>query len=202
MSSISVDIVKGDITRAKAAAIVNAANSGGTMGGGVALAIRRAGGREIEEEAVAQAPIPVGTAVETSAGSLPFRHVVHAPTMGRPRQRIPAENVGEATRAALECADCLGCGSLAIPGLGTKTGHVPYTTAARQMLDAVARFKPTTLRHVVLIDVDKRMVDAWRKVRSGDDKPQRGRRDRSRRRPRTRAPNRRRNRHRTHGYGR
>ena len=202
MSSISIDILKGDITKVKAAAIVNAANSGGTMGGGVALAIRRAGGREIEKEAVAQAPIPVGMAVATTAGHLPYRYVIHAPTMRRPRQRIPAENVAQATRAAVECADRLGCESLAIPGLGARTGHVPHAAAAREMLDAIARFRPTTLRHVVLIDIDKRMVDAWRKARSGGDKPQATRGDPSRRRPRTRSPARRRNRNRTHGYGR
>ncbi len=202
MSSISIDILKGDITKVKAAAIVNAANSGGTMGGGVALAIRRAGGREIEKEAVAQAPIPVGMAVATTAGHLPYRYVIHAPTMRRPRQRIPAENVAQATRAAVECADRLGCESLAIPGLGARTGHVPHAAAAREMLDAIARFRPTTLRHVVLIDVDKRMVDAWRKARSGGYKPQATRGDPSRRRPRTRSPARRRNRNRTHGYGR
>ena len=202
MSSISIDIRKGDITRVKAAAIVNAANSGGTMGGGVALAIRRAGGPEIEKEAVAQAPIPVGMAVATTAGHLPYRCVIHAPTMRRPRQRIPAENVGEATRAAIETADRLGCESLAIPGLGARTGKVSPTVAAREMFDAIARFKPTKLRHIILIDIDRKMVDAWRKVRSGDDGNQQGRHDRSRGKPRSRAPARRRTRNRTHGYGR
>ena len=203
MSHITIDIRKGDITKVKAAAIVNAANSGGTMGGGVALAIRRAGGTEIEAEAVAQAPIPVGMAVATTAGHLPYRCVIHAPTMRRPRQRIPAENVAEATRAAVETADRLGCESLAIPGLGTRTGKVAYTVAAREMFAAIARYRPATLRHIVLIDIDKKMVDAWRKVRSGDDdNDPDGRHDRSRGKPRTRAPARRRNRNRTHGYGR
>jgi len=195
MGKITVDIRKGDITKVKAAAIVNAANSLGTMGGGVALAIKRAGGAEIEKEAVARAPIPVGMAVATTAGHLPFRYVVHAPTMKRPRQRIPPENVGAATRAALETADELGCESLAIPGLGTRTGKVNPTVAAREMLAAIAAFKPKKLRHVVLVDVDKRMVDAWKKVRRGEDESEpRGRGER--RMPRTRAPQRRRHRHR------
>ena len=104
MGRITVDIRRGDITKAKAAAIVNAANSGATMGGGVARAIRRAGGRLVEDEAVAQAPIPVGMAVATTAGHLPHRYVIHAATMRRPRQRIPHENVAAATRAAVETA--------------------------------------------------------------------------------------------------
>jgi O-acetyl-ADP-ribose deacetylase (regulator of RNase III) len=199
VSRITIDIRKGDITKVKAAAIVNAANSGGSMGGGVALAIRRAGGREIEKEAVAQAPIPVGMAVATTAGHLPYRYVVHAPTMRRPRQRIPPENVGLATRAAVETADGLGCESLAIPGMGTRTGKVNYTVAAREMFQAIAAVKPGTLRHVVLIDIDHRMVDAWRKVRSGEDDKGRGRHQGEHRMPRTRAPARRRNRNRSYG---
>jgi len=202
MSRITIDIRKGDITKVKAAAIVNAANSTGKMGGGVALAIRRAGGKEIEQEAIDQAPIPVGMAVATTAGHLPYRYVIHAPTMRRPHQRIPPENVGQATRAAVETADRLGCESLAIPGLGTRTGKVNYTVAAREMFNAIASFKPATLRHIVLIDIDKKMVEAWRKVRSGENEERyarhRGRGER--RMPRTRAPARRRSRHRTHGY--
>jgi len=205
MSRITIDIRKGDITKAKAAAIVNAANSSGSMGGGVALAIRRAGGAEIEKEAIEQAPIPVGFAVATTAGHLPFRFVVHAATMRRPRQRIPAENVGLATRAAIETADRLGCESLAIPGLGTHTGKVSPTVAAREMFAAIAAFKPTTLRHIVLTDLDKRVVDAWRRARSGEDEEDRKNPHGGpgeRRMPRTRAPARRRNRNRSHGYGR
>ena len=64
---------RGDITSLDADAIVNAANSALWMGGGVAGAIKRAGGQGIEDEAVRQAPIPVGEAVVTGAGSLKAR---------------------------------------------------------------------------------------------------------------------------------
>ena len=79
---ISVEI--GDLLEAQAEAIVNAANSDLWMGGGVAGAIKRAGGSEIEEEAIAQGPIQPGESVVTSAGRLPapIRWVVHAATMG------------------------------------------------------------------------------------------------------------------------
>jgi len=194
VGKITVDIRKGDITRVKAAAIVNAANSLGRMAGGVALAIKRAGGAEIEKEAMALAPIPLGAAVATPAGRLPYRYVIHAPTMRRPRQRIPPENVAIATRAALQTADELGCESLAIPGLGTRTGKVNHTVAARQMFEAIAAHKPRALRHVVFVDIDKRMVEAWKKVRRGEEEPRHGRGERLM--PRTRAPQRRRHRHR------
>ncbi|HUT35976.1 MAG TPA: macro domain-containing protein [Planctomycetota bacterium] len=204
MSRITVDIRKGDITRVKTAAIVNASNTTGAMAEGVSLAIRRAGGQAIEDAAIAEAPIPVGMAVATTAGSLPFRYVVHAVSMKRPRQRIPPENIAEATRAAIETADRLGCESLAIPDLGVRMGKVSPTEAARAMLDAIAATKTATLRHVVLIDVDKRLYEAWRKARHGDDEgnehPHGG--PGERRMPRTQAPARRRNRHRSAGYGR
>ena len=193
MGRITVDIRRGDITKAKAAAIVNAANSGATMGGGVARAIRRAGGRLVEDEAVAQAPIPVGMAVATTAGHLPHRYVIHAATMRRPRQRIPHENVAAATRAAVETADRLGCESLAMPGLGTRTGKVPCPAAAREMLRVIDSFRSSTLRHVILNDLDTRMVDAWRKARTGDNGGTHHNRGRGERRgARTRAPARRR----------
>jgi len=202
MSRITIDIRKGDITRVKAAAIVNPSNTTGAMVEGVSLAIRRAGGQAIEDAAIEQAPIPVGMAVATTAGSLPFRYIIHAVSMKRPRQRIPPENIAEATRAAVETADRLGCESLAIPDLGVRMGKVSPTEAARAMLGAIAAYKPATLRHIVLVDVDKRMVDAWRRVRSGEDEEDRKRPHGGpgeRRMPRTQAPARRRNRNRTFG---
>ncbi len=204
MSRITVDIRKGDITRVKTAAIVNASNTTGAMVDGVSLAIRRAGGQAIEDAALEESPIPVGMAVATTAGSLPFRYIIHAVSMKRPRQRIPPENIAEATRAAIECADRLGCESLAIPDLGMRLGKVSPSEAARAMLDAIASARTATLRHVVLVDVDKRLYEALRKARHGEDeendRPHGG--PGERRLPRTQAPSRRRNRHRSFGYGR
>ena len=75
-----VEAVMGDLTEMDAEAIVNPANSRGVMGGGVALAIRRKGGRELEDKAKAKAPIPVGSAVLTTGGRLTARPVIPAPT--------------------------------------------------------------------------------------------------------------------------
>jgi O-acetyl-ADP-ribose deacetylase (regulator of RNase III) len=202
MSRITIDIRKGDPLKVKAAAIVNPANSTGAMADATSLAIRRAGGQAIEDAAIEQAPIPVGMAVATPAGSLPFRHVIHAVSMKRPHQRIPSENIRDATRAAIETADSLGCESLAIPDLGAHTGKVSYLEAAREMVRAIESAKTATLRHVVLVDREKRMVDAWRKARGGeerDDEDDRRHRRRQTHLPRTQAP-RQRNRHRTFGH--
>jgi O-acetyl-ADP-ribose deacetylase (regulator of RNase III) len=205
VSRITVDIRKGDITRVKAAAIVNPANSTCSMGEGVSLAIRRAGGEAIEDQAIEQGPIPVGMAIATSAGTLPYRYVVHAASMKRPHQRISSDDIRSATLAAIETADRLGCESLAVPDLGARAGKVSFLEAAREMIHAIESCKTSTLRHVVLIDFEKRMVDAWRKARGGEEEGGDDRRHGQRKGhlPRMQAPlARRRNRHRSFGYGR
>ena len=94
---MKITVLQGDLTKLKVDAIVNPANSFGEMGGGVAGVIRRIGGEEIEREAVRQAPIPIGKAVVTTAGSLPCKKVIHAPTMVNPSERTDTASVRKAT---------------------------------------------------------------------------------------------------------
>jgi len=158
---IQVTVVQGSILDADVQVIVNAANSLGLMGGGVAGVIKRAAGAEVEREAVKDAPIRVGKAVLTSGGKTKFRGIIHAPTMPEPGMRIPAQNVALATKAALTLADEKGFESIAIPGMGTGVGGVAHADAARVMVEAVRTFSPRTLTSVVLVDVDAAMVEAW-----------------------------------------
>ena len=65
---MDISVFEGDITTLDVDAIANAANSDLWMGSGVAGAIKRAGGEEIEREAVLQGPIEPGEAVATLAG--------------------------------------------------------------------------------------------------------------------------------------
>lgn len=159
--AVQVDIVQGSILEVEAEAIVNAANSLGFMGGGVAGVIKRAAGVEVEEEARKAAPIPVGKAVLTSGGKTKFKGIIHAPTMPQPAMRIPADNVALATRAALALADEQGFASVALPGMGTGVGGVKPEDAASRMLDQIRAHAARSLRKVILIDVDTAMVEAW-----------------------------------------
>ncbi len=155
-------ILKGSITEVNVDVIVNAANSLGYMGGGVAGYIKRVGGKEIEDEAVRKGPTPIGKAVLTTSGRLSFKGVIHAPTMERPAQRIPDENVYKATKAALELAD-EEFQSIAIPGMGTGVGGVEHRIAARRMIEAYKDSLPfKNLKLVVFVDIDDRMVEAWK----------------------------------------
>ena len=101
---LELQVVEGDIAALTVDAIANAANDRLWMGAGVAGAIKRAGGEEIEREAVAKGPIAVGDAVVTGAGRLPARWVIHAAVMGQDL-RTSAEAISGATRRTLAVAD-------------------------------------------------------------------------------------------------
>lgn len=103
------------------------------MGSGVAGSIKRRGGTAIEREAMAKGPIQVGEAVETSAGRLRAKWVIHAAAMG-PDLRTDDVKIGGATRNALAKASELGTASIAFPALGTGVGGFPVERAATAML--------------------------------------------------------------------
>lgn len=131
------------------------------MGGGVALAIKKRGGKEIEKEAISKAPIPVGSAVATTAGKLKARYVIHASTMEKPAQRIPVENVALATQAALELAAKLKLRSIAFPGMGTGVGGVAPEDAAKAMLEVIKNHRGEFPEEVILVAFDSRLYEAF-----------------------------------------
>ena len=148
---MQIEIVQGDITQqADVDAIVNAANTDLALGAGVAGAIRRRGGDEIDREARAKGPIKLGGAVATTAGRLPNQYVIHAAAMGYRREdQLVAKRAGslssaaiiaEATRNSLRCAEELGLQSLAFPALATGVAAFPVDECAEAMIGAVRRF--------------------------------------------------------------
>jgi len=155
-------VQKGDITKIPCDAIVNPANSFGYMGGGVAGAIKRIGGNEIENQAIAKAPIPVGSAVFTSAGSLPCDFVIHAPTMEQPAMRIGVDNVRHATRAALELGIELRIKTIAIPGMGTGVGGVAADEAAEAIVSIVKGLEDK-FEKIILLDRSDEMITSFKK---------------------------------------
>ena len=163
---VTISTVTGDITRLEVDAIVNPANSLMIMGGGVAGAILRAGGREIQDEALKQAPVPVGKAIATKAGKLKTKHVIHAPTMERPAMQIGKQNVELAAKGALECAKQLGVGSLAFPGMGTGVGGFDVDEAAKIMVRELVKHidESTSLKHIILVGFSEDLTQAFRKA--------------------------------------
>jgi O-acetyl-ADP-ribose deacetylase (regulator of RNase III) len=161
---INIQLKKGDISQVKTDAIVNAANNHLWMGSGVAGAIKRAGGSEIEQEALKYGQIPIGEAVVTGGGRLPAKHVIHAAVMGQDLQ-TDAAKIQKATRNSLLRADELGIKSIAFPALGTGVGGFPLDECARIMINEIRDFAAdkTSLEKVVLVLHDE---DAFRTFRS------------------------------------
>jgi O-acetyl-ADP-ribose deacetylase len=145
---VRLEVRDGDIASVEADAIANAANDRLWMGAGVAGALKRVGGEEIEREATALGPIPLGSAVATTAGSLPARWVIHGAVMGQDL-RTDAALVQRTTRSCLELADELGCRSLALPAFGTGVGGFALDECARVMVGEARVFEGRTLELVI-----------------------------------------------------
>jgi O-acetyl-ADP-ribose deacetylase (regulator of RNase III) len=146
--AVRLEVRDGDIAAVEVDAVANAANDRLWMGAGVAGALKRAGGDEIEREAVALGPISLGSAVATSAGSLPARWVIHGAVMGQDL-RTDADLVRRTTRSCLQLADELGCRSLALPAFGTGVGGFALAECARIMVAEARSFEPQTLERVI-----------------------------------------------------
>ena len=133
-----IEVRQADITKLGVDAIANAANTQLRHGGGVAGAISRAGGPAIQSESDGRAPIGIGEAVETTAGDMPSRWVIHAATMelGGPTS---AEIIRRATASTLAKADELGAKSLALVAFGTGVAGFPLDEAARIEVEQVRR---------------------------------------------------------------
>jgi len=134
-----IEVRQADVTALDVDAVTNAANTELRHGGGVAAAIARAAGPDLERESGERAPIGLGDAVETTAGEMPARWVIHAATMelGGPTS---AEIIRDATASTLRKADELGARSLALVAFGTGVGGFPMEEAARIEIDEVRRY--------------------------------------------------------------
>jgi O-acetyl-ADP-ribose deacetylase (regulator of RNase III) len=142
-----LEVMSADVTKLEVDAIANAANTQLRHGGGVAGAISRAGGPHVQRESDEKAPIGLGEAVETTAGDMPAKWVIHAATMelGGPTS---AGIIEQATKSTLAKAEELGARSLALVAFGTGVGGFPLDDAARIMVGA-AREHTGDLERVV-----------------------------------------------------
>jgi O-acetyl-ADP-ribose deacetylase (regulator of RNase III) len=149
-----LEVIAGDVTKLEVDAIANAANTQLMHGGGVAGAISRAGGSAVQRESDERAPIALGDAVETTAGDMPARWVIHAATMelGGPTS---AEVIERATRSTLDVAEQLGCRSLALVAFGTGVGGFPLDEAARLMVGAAREHEGGLERIVFAVHGDE-----------------------------------------------
>ena len=148
-----LEVLQADVTKLEVDAIANAANTQLMHGGGVAGAISRAGGPDVQRESDERAPIGLGEAVETTAGEMPARWVIHGATMelGGPTS---AEIIERATRSTLARAEELGCCSVALVAFGTGVGGFPVEEAARIMVGAAREHEGALERIVFAVHGD------------------------------------------------
>jgi O-acetyl-ADP-ribose deacetylase (regulator of RNase III)/ADP-ribose pyrophosphatase YjhB (NUDIX family) len=164
-----IRIIQGDITELKVEAIVNAANNKLVMGGGVAGALKKKGGRVIEEEAVKKGPIKIGEAIATSAGSLPARYVIHAATMGMDFKTDEVK-IRDSCRNALRVAEELKIKSIAFPALGCGVGGFPLLASAKIMSQEVLRHlreKESNLKEIIFCLFDREAFAGFNKGVNG-----------------------------------
>jgi O-acetyl-ADP-ribose deacetylase (regulator of RNase III) len=131
---LKVIIRKGDITTSENDVIVNAANTNLWMGAGVAGAIKRAGGKVIEDEAIAKGPIEIGSAIE--------------------------EFIRDATSNTLQLCEKLKIKSVSFPAFGTGVGGFSREKCAQIMLSVILNFKPSYLEevHFYLFDEETKNI--------------------------------------------
>jgi O-acetyl-ADP-ribose deacetylase (regulator of RNase III) len=163
------EVVTGDLLSEPVDAIVNAANGHLAHGGGVAAAIARAAGPALVEEGdrivSVGGPIPVGDAVVTTAGRLPFKGVIHAvgPHQGVGREE---ERLAHALGAAFERAHERGWTSVSFPAVSSGIFAVPLDVCARAYVRAVRSFfaahPQTSLRTIRLCLFAGPLVDLVR----------------------------------------
>jgi O-acetyl-ADP-ribose deacetylase (regulator of RNase III) len=124
-----IELWNGDICDLEVDAIVNAASTALWMSTGVGGALKRRGGDSIEFDAVRQAPVQLGGAIVTTAGTLAARVVIHAISIDVHR-RTSAQAIASAVRSAMDRARELDVKSIAFPALGTGVGGFPLDEAA------------------------------------------------------------------------
>ena len=153
-----IQVIFGDITKVKADAIVNAANSSLLGGGGVDGAIHRAGGKEILEECRLIGGCRTGRAVVTTAGKLPARYVIH--TVGpiwNGGENDEAQKLADCYTNSLKLAITKECKTIAFPNISTGIYHFPKDRAAKIAVDAVSEFLATTdkIEKVIFVCFDQ-----------------------------------------------
>jgi O-acetyl-ADP-ribose deacetylase (regulator of RNase III) len=163
-----LQLVQGDLTEESVDAIVNAANSALAHGGGVAGAIARKGGPQIQDESdrwvLEHGPVRHAEPAYTRAGRLPCRYVIHAvgPVWGEGDEDA---KLSAAVGGSLALADKLALGSLSLPAISTGIFGFPKERAARLILSAIYNYlgqNPASgLTQIRLVVIDQPTLSAF-----------------------------------------
>ncbi|WPO91116.1 O-acetyl-ADP-ribose deacetylase [Chryseobacterium sp. YR459] len=166
---MKIELIKGDITKINADAIVNAANSSLLGGGGVDGAIHRAGGPDILEECRAirnrQGKCNTGEAVITGAGNLPARYVIH--TVGpvwNGNEEKESKFLADCYHNSLKLAENLGVKTIAFPNISTGVYRFPKELAGKIAVDEVRKFHSDIIEKVIFVCFDDENEMIYKKL--------------------------------------
>lgn len=156
---MKIELIKGDITKIQAGAIVNAANSSLLGGGGVDGAIHRAGGKQILDECIMirnkQGKCNTGEAVVTTAGNLPAQYVIH--TVGPVWNGDEKECVSlleNCYNNSLKLAESLGVKTIAFPNISTGVYRFPKERAGKIAVETVKNFRSDSIEKIIFVCFD------------------------------------------------
>ncbi len=134
-------VTYGDITKLVTDALVSSDDNYLTMGGGVSMALLKAGGEEVRREALKHVPLKIGDVAVTSAGKLPAKFIFHAVTIDYDNMIYPSEeSIYAATLKCMQLADTLNVRLISFPALGTGVGGFPFQLAAETMTRTIADY--------------------------------------------------------------
>lgn len=162
-----LELVKGDITKQCADAIVNAANTSLLGGGGVDGAIHRAAGPKLLEECQALGGCATGQAKITRGYNLPAKYVIHTPgPIWRGGSSNEEELLESCYASCLELAVENGCKKLAFPSISTGVYRFPLERAAQIAVRTIWEFLKTdrTLERVRIVCFDDVTLAAYSKA--------------------------------------
>jgi O-acetyl-ADP-ribose deacetylase (regulator of RNase III) len=163
-------VVQGDIAAQSADALVNAAGTSLQMGSGVAGALRRAAGDELNEAAVAEGPVDLGEVAVTDAFDLDAEFVIHAAAMPHYRDgQATARRIRNATRNTLATAESLGVESIALPALGCGVAGFEFEEGVGIIVEVVDGWDATSLDDVRLIAYADDEFEAMQRVAADYD---------------------------------
>jgi O-acetyl-ADP-ribose deacetylase (regulator of RNase III) len=168
------EVTQGDIAQQSADVLVNAAGTSLQMGSGVAGALRRGAGQQINDEAVSKGSIDLGAVAVTDAYDLDAEWVIHAAAMPHYGDgEATAESIADATRNTLQKADELGAESLVIPALGCGVAGFELREGARIICEIIHSYEPDSLddaRFIGYADEEYETIsEVAESVRSGVD---------------------------------
>lgn len=135
-----IHILKGDLTAMNVDAIVNAANNDLVLGGGLAAAIRKKGGPDIQKECNKHGAVSIGEAAITGGGKLKAHYVIHAASMSF-SVTTTDKSLRDSTLNSLKRAEEMHLQSIAFPAIGTGIAGFPVQRCADIMLDIFITYK-------------------------------------------------------------